>query len=102
MASRRRLKKQISYIAGDLFLASLVEGVNREIIINATHNVLNLIPRISHTQPGNVKGYRLIDAEPTFYVVKIVIRFLVAYLRQFVVVPLEHLHCWWQYRGEEV
>ena len=57
MPSRRRLKKQISYIAGDLFLASLVEGVNREIIINATHNVLNLIPRISHTQPGNVKGY---------------------------------------------
>ena len=57
MASRRQLKKQISYIAGDLFLASLVEGVNREIIINATHNVLNLIPRVSHTQPGNVKGY---------------------------------------------
>ena len=57
MASRRRLKKQISYIAGDLFLASLVEGVNREAIVEATHNVLNLIPRISHTQPGNVKGY---------------------------------------------
>ena len=57
MASRRKLKKQISYIAGDLFLASLVEGVNREAVINATHNVLNLIPRISHTQPGNVKGY---------------------------------------------
>ena len=57
MASRRKLKKQISYIAGDLFLASLVEGVNREAVINATHNVLNLIPRISQTQPGNVKGY---------------------------------------------
>ena len=57
MASRRRLKKQISYIAGDLFLASLIEGVNREAIVEATHNVLNLIPRISHTQPGNVKGY---------------------------------------------
>ena len=57
MASRRRLKKQISYIAGDLFLASLIEGVNREAIAEATHNVLNLIPRISHTQPGNVKGY---------------------------------------------
>ena len=57
MASRRKLKKQISYIAGDLFLASLVEGVNREAIVEATHNVLNLIPRISHTQPGNVKGY---------------------------------------------
>ena len=57
MASRRRLKKLISYIAGDLFLASLIEGVNREAIVEATHNVLNLIPRISHTQPGNVKGY---------------------------------------------
>ena len=57
MASRRDLKKKISYIAGDLFLASLVEGVNRDAIIEATHNVLALIPRISHTQPGNVKGY---------------------------------------------
>ena len=57
MASRRKLKKQISYIAGDLFLASLMEGVNREAIIEATHNVINLITRISHTQPGNVKGY---------------------------------------------
>ena len=57
MASRRKLKKQISYISGDLFLASLVEGVNREAIVEAIHNVLGLIPRISHTQPGNVKGY---------------------------------------------
>ena len=57
MASRRKLKKQISYIAGDLFLASLVEGVNREVVVEATHDVIELIPRISHTQPGNVKGY---------------------------------------------
>ena len=57
MASRRKLKKQSSYIAGDLFLASLVEGINREVIIEATHEVIGLIPRISHTQPGNVKGY---------------------------------------------
>ena len=57
MASRRDLKKQISYIAGDLFLASLIEGINRETVLEATHNVLELIPRISHTQPGNVKGY---------------------------------------------
>jgi len=57
MASRRDLKKKISYIAGDLFLVSLLEGVNREAVIEATHNVINLIPRISHTQPGNVKGY---------------------------------------------
>lgn len=57
MASRRDLKKKISYIAGDLFLASLVEGVNRDVVIEAMQNVLALIPRISHTQPGNVKGY---------------------------------------------
>ena len=57
MASRRKLKKLISYIAGDLFLASLVEGVNRKVVVEATHDVLELIPRISHTQPGNVKGY---------------------------------------------
>ena len=57
MASRRQLKKQISYIAGDLFLASLVEGVNRATVVDAIHNILGLIPRISHTQPGNVKGY---------------------------------------------
>ena len=57
MARRRKLKKQISYIASDLFLASLVEGINREVIIEATHEVIGLIPRISHTQPGNVKGY---------------------------------------------
>ena len=57
MASRRQLKKQISYIASDLFLASLVESVNREAVVGAIHNILGLIPRISHTQPGNVKGY---------------------------------------------
>ena len=57
MASRRNLKKSISYIAGDLFLASLIDGVNREVVVEAVQNVLALIPRISHTQPGNVKGY---------------------------------------------
>lgn len=57
MASRRDLKKSISYIAGDIFLASLVEGVNREAVIESMQNVLGMIPRISHTQPGNVKGY---------------------------------------------
>ena len=57
MASRRQLKKQISYIASDLFLASLVEGVNREAVVGAINNIIVLIPRISHTQPSNVKGY---------------------------------------------
>ena len=57
MASRKALKKNINYIAGDLFLASLIEGVNREVVINAVHNVIALVPRISHTEPGNVKGF---------------------------------------------
>lgn len=57
MASRRVLKKKITYIAGELFMASLIEGVDRETVINAVHNVLALLPRVSHTEPGNVKGF---------------------------------------------
>lgn len=57
MASRRDLKKNIYYIADELLLAALIEGVNREVIFEAVCNVHDLIPRISHTQPGNVKGY---------------------------------------------
>ena len=57
MASRRDLKKSIHYIANDLLFAAIIEGVNREVIFEAVTNVLNLIPRIRHTQPGNVKGY---------------------------------------------
>ena len=57
MASRKDLKKNIQYIAGYLFMASLVDGVNREIVVESVHNVLALIPRISHTEPGNVKGF---------------------------------------------
>ena len=57
MASRKDLKKNIQYIAGDLFMASLVDGVNREIVVESVHNVLALIPRISHTEPGNVKVF---------------------------------------------
>jgi hypothetical protein len=57
MASRRRLKKRISAIAGELFLASMIEGVNYKVVIEAAHNVLALVPRVSHTEPGNVKGY---------------------------------------------
>ena len=57
MSIRRDLKKNIYYIADELLLAALVEGVNREVIFEAVCNVYDLIPRISHTQPGNVKGY---------------------------------------------
>ena len=57
MASRRNLKKKITNIASDLFLVSLMEGVNREVVCNSVHNVIKLITRISHTEPGNVKGF---------------------------------------------
>lgn len=57
MASRKDLKKRLTVIAGELFMASLIEGVNREKVIEAVHNVLALVPRISHTEPGNVKGF---------------------------------------------
>ena len=48
MASRRNLKKKITNIASDLFLVSLMEGVNREVVCNSVHNVIKLIIRISH------------------------------------------------------
>lgn len=57
MASRRNLKKKITNIASDLFLVSLMEGVNREVVCNSVHNVIKLITRISYTEPGNVKGF---------------------------------------------
>ena len=57
MASRRNLKKKITNIASDLFLVSLMEGVNREVVCNSVHTVIKLITRISHTEPGNVKGF---------------------------------------------
>lgn len=47
MASRRNLKKKITNIASDLFLVSLMEGVNREVVCNSVHNVIKLITRIS-------------------------------------------------------
>ena len=56
MASRRNLKKKITNIAS-LFLVSWMEGVNREVVCNSVHNVIKLIIRISHTEPGNVKGF---------------------------------------------
>ena len=44
MASRKVLKKNVNYIAGELFTECLV-------------NSLYVPSRISHTEPGNVKGY---------------------------------------------
>ena len=57
MASRRNLKKKITNIASDLFLVSLMDGVNREVVCNSVHHVIKLITRISHIEPRNVKGF---------------------------------------------
>ncbi len=57
MASRRKLKKDIAYVAGQLFMASLAEGVNREAICNSVNNVMQLSVRANHAEPGNVKGF---------------------------------------------
>ena len=57
MASRRNLKKKITNIASDLFLVSLKESINHEVGCNSVHKVIKLIISISHTEPGNVKGF---------------------------------------------
>lgn len=57
MSSRRSLKKTISYILNDFILASLYPNINRDAIMQSIANVVNLIPRISHTEPGNAKAY---------------------------------------------
>lgn len=66
MASRRELKKNVNYIAGELFMECLVNslyvpGTDKtkadELIrlINSSCT-LRILP-ISHTEPGNVKGF---------------------------------------------
>ena len=68
MASRRELKKNVNYIAGELFMECLVNslyvpGTDKtkadELMgrILSVQDVIKLIIRISHTEPGNVKGF---------------------------------------------
>lgn len=63
---RRILKKQVNYIAGELFaecvvLSKVVPGVDSQKVDELMARVLYMqdefICRISHTQPGNVKGF---------------------------------------------
>lgn len=64
MASRKDLKKAVKYLSGEVLTACLqaklagkdadkVNEVVRKVLVN--HN--ELISRISHTEPGNVKGF---------------------------------------------
>ena len=63
---RRLLKKQVNYIAGELFaecvvLTQVVPGIDEKKVDNLMTRILymqdDFISRISHTQPGNVKGF---------------------------------------------
>lgn len=66
MASRKNLKKNVNYIASELFAECLVNslyvpGTDKAKADELMSTILNMqdefISRISHTQPGNVKGY---------------------------------------------
>ncbi|ADV44828.1 hypothetical protein [Bacteroides helcogenes] len=66
MASRKILKKNVNYIAGELFMECLVNslyvpGVDKQKADVLMGEILKMqnefISRISHTEPGNVKGY---------------------------------------------
>ena len=66
MAKRRELKKNVNYIAGELFSECLINsmfvpGTDKAKADERRAEILNMqdefISRISHTEPGNVKGF---------------------------------------------
>jgi len=66
MASKRQTKKSINYIASELFTECLVHslyipGTDKETADKLMNEILNCqndyITRISHIEPGNVKGF---------------------------------------------
>lgn len=66
MANRRALKKNVNYIAGELFTECLVNslyipGTDKTKADELMGKILimqdEFISRISHTEPGNVKGF---------------------------------------------
>ena len=66
MASRRDLKRDISYVIGDIFTEcliykELVPDTNQKeaekLIVDLLRIDNEFITRISHTEPGNAKGY---------------------------------------------
>lgn len=66
MASRRQLKKTVNYIAGELFAECVVHqnyvpGTDKAKAQELMGKILMMqdefISRISHTEPGNVKGF---------------------------------------------
>ena len=66
MAKRRELKKNVNYIAGELFSECLINSLFLPWTVKANADELmaeilkmqdEFISRISHTEPGNVKGF---------------------------------------------
>ena len=66
MTSRRNLKKHVNYISEVTVSMCIIEGMGaegekREAIADLVEKTLNMrsdiISRISHTEPGNVKGF---------------------------------------------
>lgn len=66
MASRKELKKNVNYIVGELFSECLVNsmfipGADKakadELMVQILSVQDEFISRISHTEPGNVKGF---------------------------------------------
>ena len=66
MASRRELKKTVNYISGELFSECLINsmfvpGTDKTKADELMAEILKMqdefISRISHTEPGNVKGF---------------------------------------------
>lgn len=66
MASRRDLKRDISYVIGDIFTEcliykELVPGTDKDeaekLIVDLLRIDNEFITRISHTEPGNAKQY---------------------------------------------
>lgn len=66
MANRRELKKYVDYVASELFIECLVNklyvpNTDKDKADRLMAEILNLqhefISRISHTEPGNAKGF---------------------------------------------
>ena len=66
MAKRRELKKNVNYIAGELFSECLINskfipGTDKkkadELMVEIMKMQDEFISRIRHTEPGNVKGF---------------------------------------------
>lgn len=66
MASRRELKKNVNYISGELFSECLINsmfvpGTDKAKADALMEKILamqtDFVSRISHTEPGNVKGF---------------------------------------------